>query len=144
MPRKKKVTPLDPEARAELKTTKSIMDHSIEDLANSANIIKALELKLSVAEQEIEHLKELLKNSQVPDLARKSHEEELIQVELHRMHQNHVINNIPLTDKDDIKKLEILVKSLATIRHGKPKKEKKEKLPSIEEALEIMKNEVNS
>jgi len=140
---KKKIVNLDPEARSELKSTKNILDHSIEDLANTATIIGALRLQLDVANQEIEHLQELLKDSNVPDLERKSHEEEIIQVELKRLHQTHVINNIPLVDKDDIKKLEILVKSLATIRSGQVPKKKKEEKMSIADALDIMKDEVN-
>lgn len=144
MTRKKQPKVLDIEARKELKSTKEVLDISVDNLHNSTHIIDQLNRENLELKEKVAHLEELLKHtSSVPDLERKPHEEEIIQVELKRMWDTHVINNVPLVDKDDVKKLETLVKCLVSLRAGKPVKVKKEKTMSIEDALRIVKDDVS-
>jgi len=142
---KKKTKILDLEARKELKSNKEVMDIMVEDVSDIAIYAGNLERKVKELEEQIEHLKELLKYKpeEESELDRKPIEEEIITVELKRMWDLHVMKNCPITEKDDIKKLETLVKCLVSLRSGKAPKKKKEKAMSLDDALKIMKEEVN-
>lgn len=138
---KKKV--FDLEARKELKDTKQVMDKAVDDLTNAVVSREQLLLENKVLKEQIEHLEELLLNAKnVPTIELKTHEEEIILVELKRMYDMHVIRNCPLVDKDDIKKLKILVESLSIIRNGRKPAKKKEDEMTIEEALSLVSDQV--
>jgi len=139
---KKKV--YDLEVRQELKTTKDIMNLAVEDLANTTMSREEFIAENNELKSKIKHLEELLKNSeQVSDITIKSHEEEIIRVELRRMYEAHVLQDIPMIDKDDIKKLKTLIESLAIIKTGQKVKKPKVKEMSVEAALAMVADEVN-
>lgn len=132
---------IDITEKRELKDAKTVAEQATTDLYNSATYIQELEEQLNDANSKIKHLEELLKNANnVSDLSRKSHAEEIILVELKRMWDAHVSQNIPLDDKDSVKKLEVLVKSLVALKSGQQSKVKKEKSMSVAEALAIVKD----
>jgi hypothetical protein len=128
----------DLEIRKELKDTKQIMDKAVEDLTYTVISKEELVKENQELKTKIIHLETLLINSQVPDLTPRTPEEEIIKVEIKRMYDAHVTKNIPLVDKDDIKKLKTLVDALAVIRGSQPQKTKKEKEMSIEDALSLV------
>jgi hypothetical protein len=113
--------------------------------ANKAfETIEKREAYVKELEDKIEHLENLLKNSTTTEplssLARKPHEEEIIQVEMKRMHDRIVLGQESLT-RDDLKKFEILVKCLVAIKNGElkdVKKKGKEKEQSVEELLRLV------
>lgn len=132
----------DIEVRKELKDTKQVMDKAISDLTNVVISKEQLIKENGELKQKIKHLEQLLINSkEIPSLSLNSHEEEIIKVELKRMYDVHVLQNIPLVDKDDIKKLKILVEALSIIKNGKKPVKKKEKEMSLEDAFELMTSE---
>lgn len=143
---KKKTKILDLEARKELKSNKEVMDVMVADVSDIAIYAGNLERKVKELESTIEHLEKLLKDKpeEESELERKPIEEEIIMVELNRMHDLHVMRNCPITEKDDIKKLETLVKCIVSLRTGKTPKKKKEKAMSLDDALKVMKDEVNN
>jgi hypothetical protein len=128
---------------SQLKNSKDIADQATKDLMNTSIYIQKLEKELKEAKDKIVHLEEMLKNSNVPDLALKPHEEEIISVELKRMYDRHVLNDVPLDEKEDLKKLDTLVKCLVALRGGTIKKDKKEKAMSVDDALKIVKGEIH-
>jgi len=141
---KKKTKILDLEVKNSLKSNKEVMD-VISDISDDTIYIGNLERKIKELQSELDSLKIVLdeKLKEGSDLERKPIEEEIIMVELKRMWDLHVMKNCPITEKDDIKKLETLVKCIVSLRSGKPTKKKKEKEMSLDDALKIMKEEVN-
>lgn len=113
---------------------------AFETLESNLAYIKELEEKVA-------HLENLLKTSNTPtiesnssSLSRKSHEEEIIQIEFKRLHDKVVKLNEPL-DPKDLKKFEILVKAIVSIKSGQIKEDKtkkKEKEIPIEELLKCV------
>jgi hypothetical protein len=131
-------------SREKVKSSVQFANKAFESLESQQNYIKELENK-------IQHLETLLKTSNIPTiesnspsqspLARKSHEEEIIQVEFRRLHTKVVGQNESLT-RDDLKKFEILVKALVALKSGQIKEDKskksKEKEMPVEDLLRIV------
>jgi hypothetical protein len=115
--------------------TKRITDTPI---VPSSEVVQEFKMTDNVAELQarIAYLEGLLLEArkEVP----KSHEEEIIMVELKRMWESHVVQNIPLFEQNDVKKLKILVEALNIIRNGIKDVKKKEKEMSVEDALKLV------
>lgn len=140
MKKKTKITNL--ETRKELKSNKSVMDSMVKDISGSGAEITSLKGEIKSLNDQIKHLEDLLKKKSSED-GEKPIEEQIIMTELARLHDAHVIRNIPIVEKDDVKKLETLVKCLVSLRAGKVPKKKKEKSMSVEDAMAIMKESIN-
>lgn len=138
---KKKTKIKDLEVREELKSGKAIMGCMVAEISGSSVSIKSLQGEIKALNEHIKHLEDLAKSSDKEDP--KPIEEQIIMTELGRLYDAHVIKNIPIVEKDDVKKLETLVKCLVSLRAGKPAKKKKEKTMSVEDAMAIMKESVN-
>jgi hypothetical protein len=123
----------------EIKTSQDIMSDTLAGLSDNHRLIQENnELK-----ERVKHLEDLLLNSrQLADPNQKSPEEEIVRVELKRMYDVHVLKNIPIVDKEDIKKLKTLIDALAVIKNGQKLPAKKEKDMSVEEALSLVKDEL--
>lgn len=132
----------DLEVRKELKDTKQIMDKAVEDLTLMAFSKEDLIKENQELKDKIKHLEEmLLASKNIPDLAIRSHEEEIVRIELKRMYDVHVLKNIPLVDKDDIKKIKTLIECISIIKNGQKPIVRKEKEMSVEDALAFMRDE---
>lgn len=131
-------------SKEKVKSSIQFANKAFESLESQQAYIKSLEDKVA-------HLESLLKSSNIPTiesnspsnspLSRKSHEEEIIQIEFRRLHDKVVIRNESL-DRDDLKKFEILVKALVSLKSGQIKEDKskksKEKEMPIEDLLKIV------
>jgi hypothetical protein len=131
-------------SRTKVKESVEFANKAFESLESQQTYIKELEDK-------VKHLESLLKSSNIPTiesnspsnspLSRKSHEEEIIQVEFRRLHHKVVGLNEPL-DPRDLKKFEILVKALVALKSGQIKEDKskksKEKETPVEDLLRIV------
>ncbi len=124
-----------------LRDSKEIADQAVEDLHNTSLYVSKLKDDLADANKKIKHLEDLLNNVPMDTCALKPHEEEIILVELKRMYDRHVLSDIPLDEKEDLKKLDTLVKCLVALRSTTTKKQKKEKTMSVDEALSLVKSE---
>jgi len=141
MSKNKKI--LDLEARKELKSNKSVMDKMVSDISGSGTIITGLKGEIKALNDQIAHLESLLKHKPEDVTEIKPIEEQIIMTELGRLYDAHVVRNIPIVEKEDVKKLETLIKCLVSLRAGKPEKKKKEKSMSVEDAMKMMKEEIN-
>jgi len=127
----------------DLKSNKQVMDDMISDISGSSAVITSLKGEIRLLNDQVERLEGLLKKKSEDDEEAKPIEEQIIMTELGRLYDAHVIRNIPIVEKDDVKKLETLVKCLVSLRAGKVPKKKKEKSMSVEDAMAIMKEEIN-
>ena len=127
----------------DLKSNKQVMDDMVSDISGSSALITSLKGEIRLLNDQVERLEGLLKKKSEDDEEAKPIEEQIIMTELGRLYDAHVIRNIPIVEKDDVKKLETLVKCLVSLRAGKVPKKKKEKSMSVEDAMAIMKEEIN-
>ena len=117
------------------------MDEMVADISGSGAKMTALKGEIADLNRQIEHLQGLLKVKDSKE-DKKPVEEQIIMTELNRMYDLHVVRNCPIVEKDDIKKLETLVKCIVSLRAGKVPAKKKEKSMSVEDAMAIMKESI--
>jgi len=103
--------------KVESKGIAEFSNAAVKTMTKDIEYIRSLESKIS-------HLEELLKNSGALDilLTPQAKAEQIIQTEFDRMHKDIVIKNLPM-EKEDLKKLDILVKDYVLLR-GKPESKK--------------------
>lgn len=111
---------------SDIKDVKEVMDEF------RANDTDALQKRIT-------QLEEMLRNAR--KLKPKSIEEELILTELKRMWDVHVVQDIPMMETQDVKKVKILVEALSIVRNGTKEVKKKDKEMSVEEALRLVAEE---
>lgn len=136
---KKKVKLTNIEA---IKSGKEVMDEMVADISGSSAQMTSLKGEIADLNRQISHLQGLLKVKDSKDSDKKPVEEQIIMTELNRMYDLHVVRNCPIVEKDDIKKLETLVKCIVSLRAGKVPAKKKEKSMSVEDAMAIMKESI--
>jgi len=126
-----------------LKSNNEVMNDMVSDISGSTKIITGLKGEIKALNDQVLRLEGLLKYKENKKEDNKPIEEQIIMTELGRLHEAHVIKNIPIVEKDDVKKLETLIKCLVSLRAGKVPAKKKEKSMSVEDAMAIMKEEIN-
>jgi len=131
----------DLEMKPKLKDNKSVMDEMVADISGSSMEVKGLKGEIKFLKDQVARLELLVKAKDKEES--KPIEEQIIMTELGRLYDAHVIKNIPIVEKDDVKKLETLVKCLVSLRAGKTPAKKKEKSMSVEDAMAIMKESIN-
>ena len=130
-------------SKSKVRDSVQFANKAFESLESQQKYILELETK-------VKHLESLLQSANIPTiesnspsqspLSRKSHEEEIIQVEFRRLH-NKVVGQNESLDREDLKKFEILVKALVSLKSGQIKEDKskkKEKEMPVEDLLRIV------